>query len=188
MVRDAMMALGASISLFVGAAASAQTPTAGHPTRPDDIGEVLCAGEGLIGAEIDVGPPGPESIELGLDGGGTCGGFTSPSRLRASSPDSQARVVNCPAFEAQADKLRPSRQRRMRWQGAGSVPAVQVGPFTVTDWAGYFELQSPQGRRGAERWARQTLAAVRPCWDTSDDLDARHLVDRLYAKIGQRPG
>jgi len=68
------------------------------------------------------------------------------------------------------------------------MPTVQVGPFSFTNWAGYFELESPKGRSAAEQWVRQTLIAVRPCWDTSDDDDARHLVDRLYADLALKPG
>ena len=65
--------------------------------------------------------------------------------------------------------------------------SVRAGVFTITDQAGYFELQSSGGRRAAERWIRQTLATVRPCWDTSNDYDSPHLVDRLYADLAMKP-
>jgi hypothetical protein len=78
----------------------------------------------------------------------------------------------------------------MRLRGSRNrlSPAVEVGPFSITDRAGYFELQSPSGRRAAARWVRQMLAAVRPCWkwDAVDD-DAPRFVHRLYAEIAVKP-
>jgi hypothetical protein len=127
---------------------------------------------------------------LELDGGGSCGadtlpneGYTPPSGLRITRPSGlEIRRGSCPVFGPEADTLQPSMKRERRLRGPHLMPvSVRAGPFTITDEAGYFELQSPKGRRAAARWVRQTLAAVRQCWDIADD--SSHLVARLYADL-----
>jgi hypothetical protein len=176
-------------SLFTLALLSG-APALAHPNTPDrsasiNVDEVLCAGESLVGAEATVGEPGPETITLRFDGGGTCGGYTPPSRLTASNANSETTVrESCPAFRRQARELHPSAAREVRLRDDGSGdPSVKAGPFRITNWAGYFELDSAEGRSAAEKWMRQTLSAVRRCWDLSHDHDTPRLIDRLYLDI-----
>jgi hypothetical protein len=190
MVRSTLTACLVALSLFAGIAARAQATNAAAPTGPafegpnDSVRECVTLGE--VGATITVGRPGPRRIKLELEGGG-CGEATSPYGLSASGHRAQLDVNNdgCPAFGAQAGKLQPSQQRELRPRGPHRPPAtVHAGPFAITDFAGYFELRRPGGRRAAARRIRQTLAAVRPCWawDATDD-DAPRLVHRLYVEI-----
>jgi hypothetical protein len=192
MVRHSLTALLVALCPFAEPPASAHTSAADEVTLPRNVDEVLCAGEGLVGADIAVGPPGPERIELSLESGDTCGkGYTSPSGLSAFTTIDASHIEvrdRCLAFRRQAAKLRPSAERQVRLQGDGQMPSVQVGLFSLTNWAGYFELETPKGRNAAEQWVRQTLAAVRPCWDLSNDDDAPRLVDRLYADLALKPG
>jgi hypothetical protein len=199
MVRHSLTALMAALSLFGGAAAKAQTtnatPTASDdPAGPDGTSVVACLPLLMVEAQIAVGRPGPKGMKLELDGPAGCGaGFTSPSWLTATGLDTRLEIGrgdDCPAFSTQAHKLRPSHEREMRLRGSLDrlSPAVQVGPFNITDRAGYFELESLGGRRAAARWVRQMLAAVRPCWKWDDtDRDAPRFVRRLYVEIATKP-
>jgi hypothetical protein len=191
MVREALALWLAVVLLCVGAVAAAQptndatTATSDDGARANDAHVVERTTIGYIGAAIAIGRPGAGRIELRLPGGGGCGGYTSPWGLLVEQLD--IRGEDCAAFKTQAAKLRPSRQRGLRWSGRGPIPTVRAGPFAIEDWAGYFELRSPKGRLAAERWVRRTLTVVRPCWrwDVTDD-DSPRLVRRLYAEIAKR--
>ena len=193
MVRHAWVACTTALLLFGGLAAQGQSTNAAPNSTSDaarDTSVAECAGLGSIGMEISVGYSRPKAIKLKILGGSTCGDYTRPSDIWASTDETQVEIRgdSCPAFVTQARKLRPSRPREMRWYGHGPMPAVQVGPFRITDWAGYFELRNPKGRRAAARWVRLTLAAVRPCWEVADDKGgARLLLHRPYEDVCDPP-
>jgi hypothetical protein len=192
MVRHKLTALLAALALAISDDAAAQTTDAealaslGNKREQALSSVPVCVGIAHTAAEIVVGPPGPTAIMLIVGDGDGCGRRFPPSWLGASSSQTQLVITenSCPAFAAQALKLRPSAPRELQEQPT----AVQVGPFTVTDFMGDFELQSPKGRRAAERWTRQTLAVVRPCWDNSGVSGAPNLLGRLYANLALKPG
>jgi hypothetical protein len=195
MVRHAATAWLAALSLLFEAAAKAQPAnTATQPipdvvTRSNDVSTITCGGLGLVGALVSVGRRGPNRIKLEFDGGGEdCGevDYVSPEGVSAENADTRVEIRggSCPAFDAAAHKLKPSRQRARRLRGSSQMPvSVRAGPLTITDPAGYFELENAKGRAAAVRWVRQTLGAARPCWDVSDNDGARRLLRRLYEEI-----
>ena len=184
--QNALTVLLAALFLFAVSAARAQPSNAAAPDTPS-FSVPECAGAGLTGLSMTVGRLGPKRIKLTLGGGDTCLGPSSPSDLSASSLRfgdlETVRADSCPAFKTQANKLQPSRERELKGRASkGRLPvATQAGLFTITDWVGYFDLQSPKGRRAAERWVSQALAAARPCWVFPTDDRRPDAVDRLYA-------
>jgi hypothetical protein len=187
MVRYTLTAFSAALSMFAGGVANAQatnsaTTTVPNQAGPDDPGEVLCAGMAKGFERIKVRRQSSAGIELGISRDGGCDSRSMYWRLDAIGDGDSIRVrKNCHAFRIQMEKLR----RRPRTYTLDPA-AVQSGPFLIEDFSGVFQLQSQNGRREAERWVRQTLALVRPCWGISTDDDA-HLLDHLYAEIAPGP-
>jgi hypothetical protein len=186
MVRQILPALVA-FSLFSGGVGNAQatnstTTTVPNHTRPDDLGEIRCAGQATAFERIEVRRQASTGMELGISRDGGCDARSKFWQLDLSGDGDSIRVRNnCHAFEVQMNKLR-RRPRAYTLDPAG----VQAGPFLIDDFSGVFQLHSQNGPREAERWVHQTLAGVRTCWVISTDDDA-HLIDRLYAQIAPDP-
>jgi hypothetical protein len=189
----------AALSLSTGSA-EAQTSNATTPapslSGSDSANVEECAGVGLGGAHIVVGHIWARRLELDIDGGDTCGGFSSPFIVdvflyhRQGEPrDFINRRANCPAFNAQADKLRPHRKWDAETDRPDAAPVVtaRAGAFTITDFAGFFQLGTAVGRRAAARWITQTLVAVRECWIVAEDPSSPPIVSGLYRELGMEP-
>ena len=132
---------------------------------------------------------GGDQIEITL-GGGACeppGSGVSDPWARYSTNDSQLDVVeagDCPAYQDQIDKLWSMKSQHPR--GLTTAGNVRAGPYMIADWSDLFDLKSAKGRRAATRWISQTLAAVRPCWNTIREDRTRKVVDSLYNTLSMR--
>jgi hypothetical protein len=168
-------------------AANATPPTAPDQTAPDQQNTVQeCIMIRELHEKIVVGRSG-KGIVLWL-GGGACDlpGSSGISDLSAGfatngGMEDIIEEENCPAFQTRINKLWAARQHTQH--GYGTIPGVRAGPFTITDSSDLFDLKSPEGRRAAARWINQTLAAVRPCWDTVRDDRTHYVVDLLYGDL-----
>jgi hypothetical protein len=174
--------------IALSAAVSATAQTANTPLPADDDAEPKtgrnCIAIALIRERVSVGR-GRNKIELTLFGGACEPPGSGISALSASfaTEDSNNDTVladTCPAYRSQIDKLWSGREHLRR---SSNVRPVQAGPFLIADQSDLFELQNENGRRAAARWIRQTLSAIRPCWNNFRSDQTRSVVDRLYGML-----
>ena len=179
--------LSATLVLAISAVPAngvAQTAPAAPP------GEQVCLAIGVSHGTIFV-DDGGQRIELALVGGPSSGPCSSgPSGIESllvsysEKPDAGSDVVlseDCPSFEAQIDALWSKKAIHLRLDDLPSE--VEIGPFAVSDTDDLFDLDSSSGRRGADRWIRETLGAVRSCWNTVRADTSYSVVDDLYQRL-----
>jgi len=183
-----LMALTA-LSLLAGGAANAQTTNSAattgqdHPNTDETVVTDVCTADLRGFLRIAVGRPGARMVELTFDRPMSCHDSASYGGWLLFAEGTGALSMrtreNCRALKAQMAKL--------RWPPRSSLPeGVQAGPFLIQDYSGFFHPQSPSGRSAAERWIRQTLSLVRPCWDIPTDDRSRRLVAHLYSESSQK--
>ena len=185
-----------TVALLGVAPAMAQTP---EPSPAQSSSSFECAGIGLVAVQVSVGGRRPRGAVLNVDGG-SCGGQDvegPPDGLSVVSyaPSGNGtehegtRVDDCPQFRPQALEVEASHQRGLPVTRRGPQPAVRVGLLTITDRAGYFDLRQSEGRHQAVKWLRETLVAVRPCWEKAADNDLGDLksLNPFYLALGLRP-
>jgi hypothetical protein len=91
---------------------------------------------------------------------------------------------DCPAYRAKIDELWSAKLSHIRPR---PEPAqVQAGPFAIVDSDNLFDLKNTKGRQAAALWIRNTLAAVRPCWNTIRQDQTREVADDLYRRLSMR--
>jgi hypothetical protein len=162
---------------------SAPSPTSSDLTPP---GEQICMTVRRVREKIMVGR-GSKKIEITL-GGGVCESpllGISDLTLNYAARDGVGDVVeaaDCPAYRDQITKLFLSSQHRSR--GIGEVHA---GPFQIAGMSKFFDLQSVNGRKWAAQWIRDTLVAVRPCWNNFRQDQTLYVVGDLYPALGAKP-
>jgi hypothetical protein len=194
MIRRMLMGM---VALPSFAAAHALVQPTNPPASPSPIkaqpgGEQdkeICLPDRAKRVIITVGR-GRRRIEMSLGGGvyddGRCGGneiidlFASPRMNLGLADVVEAR--SCPAYRRQLVKLPSERWRHPR--PVATFAAISVGPFVIADRSHLFNLASQNDRRAAVRWLRQTLAAVKPCWNNFREDRKRRVVGRLYAALG----
>ena len=165
----------------VAQATGAPSPPAPVPVMPSAEGdEVICLSSRHQVESITFGH-GPKRIEITL-GGGTCeppGLGISDLWVRYPAEDQKLDVVStrdCPALRQQVAILRLVEAQRLY----GKTRNIRAGLFVIDGGSGLFELRRKSGRVKAVHWVRQTLAAVRPCWNTVRNDRSRAVVDSLY--------
>ncbi|MEO7690440.1 MAG: hypothetical protein ABIS51_14245 [Sphingomonas sp.] len=192
MVRAILTAV-AALSILADSAAGAQTTNTPPPPVPDhtapDNGELpdICVADLRINAKIIVGR-GRKKIRIQVDSG-TCGepqfSILTAAYATDSSKMDAIESENCRAYRTQIHQLPLARDRKSH--GAATIKAVRAGPFTITDNSHLFELRSANGQKAAARWIRQTLVAVRPCWNNFRQDHTREVVNDLYRTLPMKP-
>jgi hypothetical protein len=185
-VRQLLIVL-AALALFAGADAKAQTinsttSESSGGSRPDEPGIFICSmADDIILGKIVLGRPGQMELRLGGDWDRCVpGGWDWTFEATSASVEGEDFIdeEKCPAFRTQIDKLHTPRPPVPH--GFDTAVAVRAGPFVITDWSDLFHLHRSKGRTAAARWVRQTLIAVRPCWNNVREDRKHPVVDRLY--------
>jgi len=162
---------------------SAPSSTSSDPTSP---GEQICISVRRVREKITVGR-GSKKMEITL-GGGVCESpllGISDLTLDYAARDGMGDAVeaaDCPAYRDQITKLFLSSQHRSR-----AIGAVRAGPFQIAGMSKFFDLQSVNGRKWAAQWIRETLVAVRPCWNNFRQDQTLYVVGDLYPALGAKP-
>lgn len=184
--RRILVAIAATCaSAAIAANVQAQTGSP-SPLQGLKAPETDCIAIAVPHGTITVGR-GERRIEIRLIGG-ACerlgSGISMLFAIYPAADNSPLDVVSsrdCPSYQAKIDELWSAKPHHVR---SRSTPAkVQAGPFAIVDTDDLFELKSSRGKRAAQIWLRQTLVAVRPCWNTIRDDQTRSVVDDLYKRL-----
>ena len=183
-----MSITGIALAILAGSTSVAQSQTAppqsttNTPAVLDDHDQICVTVRRVY--ETFTVQRGPKKMELTL-GGGVCG--PTANRITDLSLGYATRegmgdfveAETCPAYRDQITQQWLSPQPYTR-SLSGSVKA---GPFVIAGRSTLFDLQSSRGRRAAAKWIRETLIAVRPCWDNFRQDQTHYVVDDLYRAL-----
>jgi hypothetical protein len=191
-------------SLLFSAVAISGGSTASANAATTVVSDSVCVMNDLVFVVATVTVGQTEATRLTLDIGrdGNCGfvvplshtdpKMLGPWRLSISQLDSRGEIIpgteadyinqtDCPALEPYTNQLREPYLAKKR---GGRAATVSVGPIVFRDEGGIFRLESEPDRQTSAKWLRQTLAAVRGCWNNGNpSIPAHFLADRFYAAL-----
>ncbi|MCW2362763.1 MULTISPECIES: hypothetical protein [Sphingobium] len=170
-------------------APSAQAGVASPVQRAgSENSEQICVSILVIEETLTVGR-GPDQLKITM-GRGACEpkepGVSSLHVSSAIAEEGSDAVIGefCPVFLTKIEQLWAGRAQH---QNGGMNKHVQTGPFRISGQSDLFSLHSSAGRREAIRWLKETLNAVRPCWNNFRDDRSLGAAVRLYDKLGLAP-